>query len=241
MAERQFTERLREIGIEVPADRVALLERHARLVAEAPLSLVSRSRRDPAAILREHTLDALTLLADLSDLPEGARLADVGSGGGFPGLVLAAVRPDLSVRLVEARARKAAFLERAVAALGLTGVAVDARRAEEVGRDPELRASFDAVTCRAVGPLAEVAELGLPLLTVGGRLLAPKGPLEGPAGREIEEARERIAALGGTLRAVRPTGLGGRVVVRIDLERRVPDRFPRPPGKVRRRGSRPSR
>ena len=94
------------------------------------------------------------------------------SGGGLPGLPLKIARPDLRVTLVEADQSKAAFLVKACAALGLDGVEVLARRAEDVGKDPLYRETFDVAVARALAPMPVLAELCLPLVRVGGRLLA---------------------------------------------------------------------
>jgi len=134
---------------------------YARLVAGWP-GLVSRSE-DAAALVE----DSLALLPHL----EGVRaLVDVGSGGGMPGIPLKLARPDLDVTLLEADHRKAAFLVHAAAALGIDATVVT-DRAEVAGRGV-LRESFDAACCRALAAPAAVCELCLPLVRVGGRLLA---------------------------------------------------------------------
>src|SRR5216684_8020594 len=126
------------MGMSVNDSKLAEL---ARLISEWP-GLVSR----PAAELIE---DSLVLLDHLG---EATRLVDVGAGGGLPGLPLKIARPGLSVTLVEADQAKAAFLIRACAALGLREVEVVARRAEDVGRDPSYRESFDVAVARALAP-----------------------------------------------------------------------------------------
>lgn len=126
-------------------------------------------------------------------------LIDVGSGGGLPGLALKVAKPALRLTLVEANRRKAAFLVHAAAQLGLADVEVVARRAEEAGRDPELREQFDVATARAVAPMAVLAELCLPFVRPGGRLLAMKAG----AAAEVAAATRAIELLGGRLEAVK--------------------------------------
>ncbi|MEK9659535.1 MAG: 16S rRNA (guanine(527)-N(7))-methyltransferase RsmG, partial [Chloroflexota bacterium] len=135
-----------------------------------------------ADAVRVHLLDSLSIAPVLGRHVPGARsLADVGTGAGLPGLVLAVALPGLSVTLVESIGKKAAFLRWAVEALGLDGrVRVFEGRAEEAGRERTLRESFDVATARALGPLPVVAELTLPLVQVGGVLIAPRG-VDGPA------------------------------------------------------------
>ena len=136
----------------------------------------------PAQALVE---DSLVLLEHLG---EAHRLVDVGSGGGLPGLPLKIARPDLAITLIEADQAKAAFLVQACARLELEDVEVLARRAEEIGRDGRYRESFDVAVARAVAPLPVLVELCLPLVRVGGRLLAQKTDKEPitPAERAID-------------------------------------------------------
>src|ERR1700694_1074231 len=125
----------------------------ARLISEWP----GLTSRPPAELLD----DSLVLLDHLG---EAHKVVDVGSGGGLPGLPLKIARPDLSVTLVEADQRKAAFLVQACAALGLDDVEVLARRAEDTGRDPRYRERFDVAVARALAPMPVLAELCLPLV-----------------------------------------------------------------------------
>ena len=149
----------------------------ARLIDEWP-GLVSA----PAGELID---DCLVLVPYLSD---AATLIDVGSGGGLPGLPLKIILPRLEVTLVEADGRKAAFLTQACARLGLTGVQVVGRRAEEAAHASDLRETFDVAVARALASMPVLAELCLPFVRVGGRLLAQKTRDEdvGAAGRAIE-------------------------------------------------------
>jgi 16S rRNA (guanine527-N7)-methyltransferase len=150
----------------VVADR---LERFARLVASSPHNLVSKRAR--AELMTRHVPEAVAV-ARL--LPQGTgRLLDVGSGGGFPGMVIAIVRPDLQVHLLDATVKKTEFLRRAAAEVGVE-VTVHTGRAEELVRT-DLGGSFDLVTARAVAPLARLLPWTIPFLRAGGVLCAVKG------------------------------------------------------------------
>jgi 16S rRNA (guanine527-N7)-methyltransferase len=150
----------------VIADR---LERFARLVATSPHNLVSKSAR--AELMTRHVPEAVAV-ARL--LPQGTgRLLDVGSGGGFPGMVIAIVRRDLQVHLLDATAKKTEFLRSAAAEVGVE-VTVHTGRAEELVRT-DLGGSFDLVTARAVAPLARLLPWTIPFLRPGGVLCAVKG------------------------------------------------------------------
>jgi 16S rRNA (guanine527-N7)-methyltransferase len=189
----------------------------ARLISEWP-GLVSR----PPGELIE---DSLVLLDHLG---EATTVVDVGSGGGLPGLPLKIARPGLSVSLVEADQAKAAFLVRACASLGLSDVNVLARRAEEVGRDPRYRESFDVAVARALAPMPVLAELCLPLVRVGGRLLAQKTESE-----DVHPARHAIEVMGGTLVRVVVAPSAARssgTVVIVQKVRSTPPRYPRRSG-----------
>src|SRR5258708_7702084 len=193
------------------------LDELVRLIAAWP-GLMARPDR---ALLE----DGLVLLEHLG----GAHnLVDVGSGAGLPGIPIKIARPDLDVTLIEADQAKAAFLVHACAALGLDQVEVVARRAEEAGHDPRLRERFDVAVARALAPLPVLAELCLPLVRVGGRLLAQKTEAEDPTA-----AARAIQLLGGELSfvvAAPSTARGTGTVVVIDKTRPTPALYPRRAG-----------
>lgn len=149
-------------------DQRALLGAFAERVRTSPHNLVSRRAREE--LWERHISEALHLAARL---PTPARVLDVGSGGGLPGMVIAIVRPELEVVLLDSSEKKTAFLEEVAAELGIT-VGVVRGRAEDL-RDGGLRGRFDVVTARAVAPLERLLGWTLPFLTPGGLLYAVKG------------------------------------------------------------------
>lgn len=165
--------------------------------------------------------DSLVLLDHLG---EARRLVDVGSGGGLPGLALKIARPDLEVTLVEADQAKAAFLVQAAAKLGLE-VEVVARRAEEAGHDARYRERFDVAVARALAAMPTLVELCLPLVRVGGRLLAQKTGNEQSA-HAIETLGGRLASVIAAPSQVRDRG----VIVIVEKVAPTPDAYPRRPG-----------
>lgn len=174
--------------------------------------------------------DCLTLVGLLEP---GARVVDVGSGGGLPGLPLAVVRPDLQITLIEARARKTAFLVQAAARLGLANVAVLGMRAETAGRSPEHREAYDVAVARALAPMPVLAELCLPLVRVGGRLLAMKASAPAQLDIELVAAGAAIDSLGGGRAEVVATPSSARrhgVVVIVPKVTPTPAGYPRRPG-----------
>ena len=189
----------------------------ARMISEWP-GLVST----PAADLVD---DSLVLLEHLD---EANSVVDVGSGGGLPGLPLKIARPSLRMTLVEADQAKAAFLVRACATLGLDDVEVLARRAEDVGQDPRYREAFDVAVARALAPMPVLIELCLPLVRVGGRLLAQKTEHE-----DVDRAAHAIEILGGVLSevvAAPSTARRAGTVVIIEKIRPTPAGYPRRAG-----------
>lgn len=188
------------------------LSRYIDLLIEAnqTMNLTRIATRESAEV--GHVGDALTLLPFL---PKTAhRLADVGSGGGVPGIPLAIVRPDVTIRLIESTKKKADFLRRASEALELKNVTVVPHRAEEAGNS-DLRESFDIVTARAVGELVWLAEWCLPLAKKGGKVLAMKGA---KIKEELPNAKKAIYILGGLEPIVHPVELPGaehHVIVEI--------------------------
>jgi 16S rRNA (guanine527-N7)-methyltransferase len=198
-------------GIRVQLDQlVRLIAAWPRLMARPDRALVE---------------DGLVLLDHLG----GAHnLVDVGSGAGLPGIPIKIARPDLEVTLIEADQAKAAFLVHACAALGLEQVEVVARRAEEAGQDPRLREKFDVAVARALAPLPVLVELCLPLVRVGGRLLAQKTEAE-----DATVAARAIKLLGGELSGVQAAPSAARstgTVVVIDKIRPTPAHYPRHAG-----------
>ncbi|MBX0326822.1 16S rRNA (guanine(527)-N(7))-methyltransferase RsmG [Oscillochloris sp. ZM17-4] len=189
--------------------------------------------RDSAEIYRRHFLDSLSLARFWGDDP--ASLADIGSGAGFPGLALKILRPSIRITLVESVGKKADFLRHMADELGMSGVRVLTARAEDVGRDRAERERYGLVTARAVAELRVLVEYGLPLLRVGGRMLAPKGAA---AHDEAAAAARAIDVLGGELVGVEPVeipGLDAHAVVIITKVRLTDSRYPRLPGMPRQR------
>src|SRR5688500_1016494 len=189
---------------------------------------------EPLDVARLHLLDSLSALPLLDGLGP-ARAADLGSGGGVPGIVLALARPEVAWALVDSVHRKADALREFVRALGLDNVTVIAERAEILGRDPEHRERYDVVTARACAALPVLVELALPLLRVGGALLGWKGSLFGD---ELRAGEAAATLLGGGAPEERATGLAALGDHRFVLVRKVepsPARYPRRAGEPARK------
>jgi 16S rRNA (guanine527-N7)-methyltransferase len=220
-----WTELAAAAGLSLPEERQQLLDRYLDLLLEANAVMNLTRIDDRAGAEVGHIADSLTLLPHLPPGPH--RLVDVGSGGGVPGLPLAIARPDVQITLVEATQKKAAFLTRTAAALGLANVKVLAERAETVAHGP-LRESFDVAVARAVGVLNLLAEWCVPMVRKGGKLLAMKGARiveELPA---AEKALRILACGPAIVHAVKLPGAEHHVIVEIPKLGRTEPRYPRP-------------
>ncbi len=211
-------------GVELSADQHAQLARYLDLLLEANAKMNLTRITDRSAAEVQHVGDALTVLPFL---PKNEfRLADVGSGGGVPGIPLAIVRLDATVLLIESTKKKAAFLKQAIEALDLKNASVSEWRAEDVGRSNN-RENFDIVLARAVATMEWLAEWCLPLVKISGKMLAMKGP---KVAEELPPARRAIKLGGGGEAIVHPVDLPGtehRVIVEIAKLHRTDARLPR--------------
>ena len=187
--------------------RLPALEQYAALLASEGVLRGLIGPREVPRLWDRHLVNC-GLLAPL--LPDGASVADLGSGAGLPGMVLALARPDLRVTLIEPMARRVAFLDEAVEILGLDRVTVERGRAEDWS-GPE---RFDVVTARALAPLPKLLSWGMPLVADGGVMLAMKGS---SAAEEIEAAKAELIRRRATAEVVTVSVPGSSVttVVRV--------------------------
>lgn len=176
-------------GLDVDEGAMGSLSVYAKCLADYDEANVIGTT-DYEAIMREHVLDSLWcyLFEPLSD---AKTLVDVGAGGGLPGIPLKIIRPELGLTLVEATGKKARFLKKVKEKISLESVEIVNDRAEVVGRGVEHRESYDVATARAVASLSEIAEYCVPLVKVGGHVIAMKAR----ASREEIEAGNRAARL----------------------------------------------
>ncbi len=178
-------------------DPIAPLAPRQREALEKVLKLLEGERAsvssvtDPERAWRVHVADSLTGL-EAQQLAEAKRIADIGSGAGFPGLALAVALPNSQVDLIESVGRKCEFIQRAIDAAGIPNATVLNARSEEVAAG-ERRDSYDAATARAVGRLSTLAELASPLLRENGVLVAWKGKRDLDEEQQLERAAEQLS------------------------------------------------
>ena len=183
------------------------------------------------AVQSRHFLDSLSAALALSpQMLQSSSFIDVGSGGGFPGLPLKLAFPGMRGTLLEATAKKTAFLAHLSETLELEDISVRTGRAETLAHEAEMREAFDMALARAVGEVATLAELTLPFVRVGGIVVMHK---KADIADELEQAQGAIETLGGRLREVLPVtlpGLDERALVVLEKQHPTPERYPRRPG-----------
>ena len=210
----------------------AVRELAAILELQAQDPTASTTVRDPDAAADRHVADSLVALA-LPAVREARRIADLGSGAGWPGLALAAALPSARVALVDSAARHCRYLERAVAAAGLTNVDVVHARVEEW--QPGFGA-HDLVTARALASLPVVVEYAAPLLAEGGSLVAWKGAVDEAESADGAAASEVVGLELREIRGVSPfPGAANRTLQVFQKVAPTPSRFPRRPGMATKR------
>jgi 16S rRNA (guanine527-N7)-methyltransferase len=247
----------RKMGIPLTEDQLAMFQAYYDLLVEWNSRVNLTRITDHEEVQVKHFLDSLSCLwaMGLDERTHGVqpsprsagraggsgshmrqadaplRAIDVGSGAGFPGIPLKIAVPALWLVLLEATGKKAEFLQAVVQRLHLSGVEVINTRAEEAGQSPVHRERYDLALGRALAGMATLAELTLPLVRVGGTVIAQKG--EDPTA-EVEAARKAIAALGGQVREVIPAAVPGldaaRHLVVLEKVAPTPAKYPRRPG-----------
>jgi len=224
------------LGFEMPPEVLAKLEAYLDLILKANETTNLTAIRHREQAWSRLIVDSLTPLPGL--LPENEnsgdieiKLIDIGTGAGLPGIPLAIARPDVAVTLIEATGKKIAFLQSVIDALELANITAVQERAENVGQDSSFRGRFDVAVSRAVGPMPVVLEYSLPLLKLGGRMLAMKGP---KAESELEASGDALLKLGGgeveVFEAYPESFDNELVIVSVMKESATPSEYPRLPG-----------
>ena len=227
----EFGRQLTDWAVAVAPEAEKQLLAYAHLLSRYEKANVIGTR-DFEEILQRHVLDSLSCLL-FAPLYEARRVADIGSGGGLPGIPLAVMLPGTEVTLLEATGKKTAFLRYASEELGLPNVRVVNARVEESGREEVHRAAYDVCTVRALARLSVVAEYSLPLLRLGGTVVAMKGRLDA---EERDEGERALGQLGGRVREeVRvnySSGVeqGERRLLLLEKTGETPDAYPRRTG-----------
>jgi len=218
-----ITEILSPLRPDLSAAQLAQFETYYAMLADWNTRVNLTAITEPEDVAKKHFLDSL---AAAPYLKQGASVADVGTGAGFPGVPLLILRPDLNVTLIDSLQKRLVFLEAVLKELKLNAELVHAR-AEDAGQNPKYREMFDVALTRAVSALPVLCELTLPLVKVGGKSIAYKG-----------ESAEEIAASANALmvlhasaeRVIVPSNYGARELVIVTKNGATPKQYPRKAG-----------
>ena len=214
-------------GLELTDAQLDKFTEFYRLVIEQNRVMNLTAITEPREFAIKHVIDSLSAW-DEKIFRNATRIADIGTGAGFPAIPLKIFRPQINFCLIDSLAKRVAFLKRIVAELSLDGVEVFHGRAEELARQKNFREQFDIVTARAVARLNILAEYCLPFVKVGGYFIALKGKT---FREELDEAQSAIKILGGgkiTVREIKlPTLDDSRAVIHVDKLKLTPTKYPR--------------
>ncbi len=216
------------LGFDLTKDQLSMLQIYEKELLSWNEHISLTAIRDEEGVRIKHFLDSLTCLLAWDRHSPPGKLIDIGTGAGFPGLVLKIIWPGTQVTLVESVHKKADFCRYIIDRLGLQRVSVLSERAETIGQNPEHRQSYDLAVARAVARMPILMEYLLPLVHWNGIALAMKGET---APAEAHEAEKAIHLLGGKLRKLIPVILPGiveeRFLVVVDKQARTPEEYPR--------------
>ncbi|MBB6674400.1 16S rRNA (guanine(527)-N(7))-methyltransferase RsmG [Cohnella nanjingensis] len=227
---QQFRALAAGISIDLSDRQLEQYEIYYRMLVEwnEKMNLTGITERE--AVYEKHFYDSLTV-ALVPEVSRAARLADIGSGAGFPSIPLKIAFPSLKIAIVDSLAKRIRFLEAVAAELQLGGVELIHGRAEDIGRLPAHRDRYDIVTARAVARLAGLNELCLPFAKPEGLFIAMKGS---DTTEEIQESKYSLGQLKGRLREVKrlelPHEKSERQLVVIEKTAATPKAFPRKAG-----------
>ena len=223
---------VKNFKIELSDEQLNQLESYYKLLVSWNERMNLTAITEPKDVAIKHFADSLSVLSFV-DVPNGASVIDVGTGAGFPGLVLKIARPDIKLTLLDSLKKRLTFLEDVLNNLGLDAQLIHSR-AEEGGQSIDLRECYDFAVSRAVAQLNVLCEYCLPYVILSGSFIAFKG---GESDEEIKNASKAIQTLGGKKTDVYkfdlPENSGSRTLVIIEKVQPTPDKYPRQNGKIK--------
>ena len=223
---------IKDYKITLTENQYEQFQKYFELLAEWNEKMNLTAITDESGVALKHFADSLSLL-NFVDIPQNSTLADVGTGAGFPGVVLKIARPDIKLTLIDSLNKRLVFLNEVCSQLGIDAELIHSR-AEDGARDEKLRESFDFVASRAVARMNVLSEYCLPYVKVGGAFYAMKGA---QANEEFKESLNAINTLGGKLENKYffelPENGGERAIAVVRKVKNTPQKYPRQSGKIK--------
>lgn len=223
---------IKDYKITLSENQYEQFQKYFELLAEWNEKMNLTAITDESGVALKHFADSLSLL-NFVDIPQNSSLADVGTGAGFPGVVLKIARPDIKLTLIDSLNKRLVFLGEVCAQLGIEAELIHSR-AEDGARDEKLRESFDFAVSRAVARMNVLSEYCLPYVKVGGAFCAMKGA---QANEEFKESLNAINTLGGKLEKKYffelPENGGERAIAVVRKVKNTPQKYPRQSGKIK--------
>lgn len=223
---------IKDYKITLTENQYEQFQKYFELIAEWNEKMNLTAITDESGVALKHFADSLSLL-NFVDIPQNSSLADVGTGAGFPGVVLKIARPDIKLTLIDSLNKRLVFLGEVCAQLGIEAELIHSR-AEDGARDEKLRESFDFAVSRAVARMNVLSEYCLPYVKVGGAFCAMKGA---QANEEFKESLNAINTLGGKLEKKYffelPENGGERAIAVVRKVKNTPQKYPRQSGKIK--------
>ena len=217
-------------GVELDEKALERFDIYARNLVEWNEKINLTAITDPEGIVIKHFVDSLTIFSAV-DIPENAKIIDVGTGAGFPGIPMLIARPDLDITLMDSTNKRLNVIRDILEKIELTANVVHAR-AEEAGKDSNFRECYDFSTARAVSNLRDLSEYCLPFVKVGGAFISMKAA---KAEEEIADGQKAIRVLGGKITDKKTFELfdtGERTIITVRKISSTPAKYPRPSAKI---------
>lgn len=228
--EKLLYDTIEKLGVALDSGAFLRLDRFAEMLIETNKSFNLTAIKEPDDVTVKHFADCLALFK-YADIPENARIIDVGTGAGFPGLVLKLARPDIQMTFLDSTRKKLGFIESVLNETGLSGEILH-MRAEEAAQLPKYREQFDFATARAVAALPVLSEYCLPFVKKGGEFISMKSA---DSSEEISEADRAINVLGGKIQSDIVFNLveaTPRRIIIIKKNSQTPTKYPRPSAQI---------
>ncbi len=225
-----FYNTIAKFNISVDENAFSRLDTFAEMLIETNKSFNLTAIKEPDDVTVKHFADCLTIFKYV-DIPENARIIDVGTGAGFPGLVLKLARPDIQMTFLDSTKKRLGFIETVLNECGVQGEIVH-MRAEEAAQISKYREKFDFSTARAVASLPVLSEYCLPFVKVGGSFISMKSA---ESNEEINESKKAISILGGKIEEDILFDLVEnmpRRIVKIKKNSQTPTKYPRPSAQI---------